>query len=245
MRKLTISVLSILLASVSVVAYPRFVNSNETINSTNTRSAKAIFEAAYRNRYTWNQNFPGYTAKVLANYGGKEERGVITVYPNLEVEVKGIGDLEIAKMVEDQILMEIIHRRNIPFEQLHGQSTFKIQKENFGTTEIEKIGDDSSLYKVKDRTIIQVNRPMGEEMAVTVDTLETTATPEGYLSSEYLATFYNPKTNEVVEKERTIDRHQKVGDYYLLSFREVYQNEASPKSDNPDIAVRYENLSLL
>ena len=82
-------------------------------------------------------------------------------------------------------------------------------------------------------------------MAVTVDTLETTATPEGYLSSEYLATFYNPKTNEVVEKERTIDRHQKVGDYYLLSFREVYQNEASPKSDNPDIAVRYENLSLL
>lgn len=33
--------------------------------------ARALFRAAYENRYTWDENFPGYTADVTYREGDK------------------------------------------------------------------------------------------------------------------------------------------------------------------------------
>jgi Protein of unknown function (DUF3386) len=59
---------------------------------TESKSAQELFQAAYENRYTWDSNFPGYTAAVTLKQGDEVFTGTVTVKANLSAEVVGIED---------------------------------------------------------------------------------------------------------------------------------------------------------
>lgn len=45
-------------------------------------SARDAFRTAYENRYTWNQQFPGYTAQVSINHQGELDQGIVRIRPD-------------------------------------------------------------------------------------------------------------------------------------------------------------------
>ncbi|NJL53349.1 MAG: DUF3386 family protein [Hydrococcus sp. SU_1_0] len=226
-----------------MVGYPKLAQSDET--NINNQSATDILKDAYNNRYVWNKDFPGYTANVSATYNNQEDKGSIEVKSSIKkLKVKNVENSEIADLIRGQIMMEVNHRQSIPYEQLHGQNTLVIKNIESTTASIEEKGKDGALYKIKDRVILQVDRSMPNNMTVTVDTLETNKTSDGYLASEYLSTLKNINTNELIQEAYSIDDHEKVGNFYLLNSRRIYLSKVPDKNSQADISIKFDNFKL-
>ena len=66
---------------------------------TEQTTAREKFRAAYENRYTWNENFPGYSADIQLTQGDEVYTGKVRVNRDLSVEVTGIEDEKVQESV--------------------------------------------------------------------------------------------------------------------------------------------------
>lgn len=198
---------------------------------TENNLARDRFQAAYENRYTWNENFPGYTADLELRQGEgssppskggacepREEvyNAEIHVNSDLSVEVTGIEDEQVKESVYNQMRDIITHRKRNSFDNAHGKSTFSLgEEDNSGAVEILVKGDAmGSNYKIRGTEICQVSRVMGP-IAFVINTNESLDTGEGYVSTGYNAIFRDSKTNELKGKREFKESYEKFGNYYL------------------------------
>ncbi len=188
-----------------------------------TNSARELFRKAYENRYTWDTQFPGYTAAIEVKHNQENYKGRVRVNPDLSVEVTGIEKADARQVIENQLSMLITHRRRVPFEVAHKNSSFKLgSTDKTGAVEIFEQADKTQAhYKVFQQQLLQVNRFLGKN-AVTVDTLNSEITPFGYLATRYRATFRQSQAKQVLGVEEYFDSYKKVGSYYLPT-RQVTQ----------------------
>lgn len=215
-----------------------------------TLPARELFQMAYENRYTWNSDFPGYTAEVVVEESEKKVKGTIRIEPNFSVSVTEVEDSNLADLVKNNLQMEIIHRRKVPFDQLHGAHQYEVDgNDETGAVNIQEIENNrpESYYKVKDQKITQVNRVFNKTIAVKVDTLDTLNTPEGYLVSHFKTTFYDANTGDVLAKQDIQDVHEKLGNYYLLKSRIIRESsdEEPENKPTPDATLQFNNFQLL
>lgn len=222
-----------------------FILSEKTDNSAiaNT-SARELFRQVYENRYTWGSQFPGYTAAVELKQGKENYKGRVRVNSDMSVEVSGIDQEEARQAVENSLRMISVHRRQVPFNQVHQNSTFRFgATDKAGSVEIFEQSDKTQAhYKVSQNQIIQVNRLLGNT-AVTVDVLDSEKTPEGYLPTRYRSTFHQPQTKEVMGVEESEDTYKKVGNYYLLTRQEIRDFEKGQLTDTAEF--EYTDIQLL
>jgi hypothetical protein len=185
---------------------------------TEQTSARELFKTAYENRYTWDENFPGYSADVQLTQGDEVYTGKIQINRDLSVEVTGIEDEKVQESVYTQLRDIVTHRKRSQFEQSHGKNEFSLGTlDESGAVEILVKGDAmGSNYKVRGTEICQVSRVMGR-MAFVIDTHASLNTGEGYVASRYDAVFRNPQTNEVIKVLKFQDFYEKVGNYYLMT----------------------------
>ena len=189
---------------------------------TDNQNARAIFQAAYENRYTWDANFPGYIAKLEVKQGDEVYHATIVVDHNLSVEVNDIDNEQVKESVYNQMRDIVTHRKRSSFEQAHGKNNFSLGEEDAtGAVEILVQGDAmGSNYRVRGTEICQVSRVMGP-MAFTINTKDSLDTGSGYISTGYNAVFRNAKTNELTGKRDFVEIYEQVGDYYLPSRQVV------------------------
>ncbi len=162
----------------------------------------------------------------------------------MSVEVSGIDKEEARQAVENSLRMISVHRRQVPFEQEHKNSTFRLgATDRNGAVEIFEQGDKTQAdYKVLQGQLIQVNRLLGDT-AVTVDVLDSEKTPEGYLPTRYRTTFHQPQTKEVVGVEESEDIYKKIGNYYLLTREEIRDFEKGQLTNTAEF--EYSDIQLL
>lgn len=210
---------------------------------TEQTTAREKFRAAYENRYTWNENFPGYSADIQLTQGDEVYTGKVRINRDLSVEVTGIEDEKVQESVYTQLRDVVTHRKRSAFEQSHGKNEFNFgNTDETGAVEILVKGDSmGSNYKVRDTEICQVSRVMGR-MAFVIDTHESMDTGEGYVASRYDAVFRNPQTNEVTSVLKFEEFYRKVGDYYVLSKQVVQQYKQGERSDTE---FNFSNVRLL
>lgn len=179
-------------------------------------TARDRFRAAYENRYTWDDNFPGYTTKLELKQGEEVYTADIKVNSDLSVEVSGIEDEKVAESVYNHMRDVITHRKRNSFENAHGKSTFSLgEEDSTGAVEILVKGDAmGSNYKIRGTEICQVSRVMGP-MAFVINTNDSLDTGEGYISTGYNAIFRDSKTNELRGKREFKESYEKFGGYYL------------------------------
>jgi hypothetical protein len=183
---------------------------------TENNLARDRFRAAYENRYTWDENFPGYTADLKLQQGEEVYTANIRVNGDLSVEVTGIEDEQVKESVYNQMRDIITHRKRNSFENAHGKSTFSLGEEDAtGAVEILVKGDAmGSNYKIRGTEICQVSRVMGP-IAFVINTNESLDTGNGYVSTGYNAIFRDSKTNELKGKREFKESYEKFGNYYL------------------------------
>lgn len=194
---------------------------------TQTMTARDLFKAAYENRYTWDANFPGYSADVQINQGDEVYNGKIRINRDLSVDVEGIEDETVTESVYTQLRDIVTHRKRSQFEQAHGKNEFTLgAKDESGATEILVKGDSmGSNYKIRGTEICQVSRVMGR-MAFVIDTQESLDTGNGYVSSRYDVVFRNPQTQEITRTMKFKDTFEPVGSYHIMTNEaiEIYEN---------------------
>jgi hypothetical protein len=210
---------------------------------TEQANARDLFRAAYENRYTWDTNFPGYSADVELKQGDEVYKGKIRINSDMTVEVTGIEDETVQESIYTQLRDIVTHRKRGSFDKAHGKNEFSLgETDAAGATEILVKGDAmGSNYKIRGTEICQVSRVMGR-MAFVIDTAESLDTGEGYAASRYDVVFRNPQTGELLREMQFEDTFEKVGDYYVMTKQVIHANEQGQKTTTE---FNYANVKLL
>lgn len=210
---------------------------------TEQAEARALFQAAYENRYTWNEQFPGFKADVTLKQGDEVYTGQIRVDADFTVEVQGIADDTVRESVYNQIRDVVTHRKRNSFEKAHGKNSFRLgETDSTGAVEILVTGDAmGSNYKVRNQEVSQVSRVMGR-MAFTIDHHASLNTGEGYVSTRYDAVFRNPQTNDIMRTMQFEDTYENIDGYYLMTRQVIRADDNSQVTTTEFI---YSNVELL
>ncbi|WP_413173436.1 DUF3386 domain-containing protein [Anabaena azotica] len=186
-------------------------------------SAQELFRAAYQNRYTWDENFPGYSADIIYKYDSQVFTGKIRIDANLKWEVSEIEDPAAKKAIEGQVWEIAVHRVRRTFEQTHGENTFNYgETDETGAVEIILGGKSTGdKYKVRNDVVTLVHRHI-HGVVVTINTFKIHETGAGYLSHTYDAVYHDPNTGlQKGGRSEFTDEYEKVGNYYILNRREI------------------------
>lgn len=207
------------------------------------RSAQDVFRAAYENRYTWDDSFPGYEADLEIKQGDEVHTGHVRIAKDMTVEVSGFEDEKVQESAYTQLRDIVTHRKRNTFEKAHGKNSFAFgETDDNGAVEILVTGDAmGSNYKVKGQEISQVSRVMGR-MAFTIDHQASLDTGSGYVSSRYDAIFRNPETQAVMREMEFEDTYEPFGDYYLMT-RQVIRATAQGETNTTEF--NFSNIHLL
>jgi hypothetical protein len=207
------------------------------------KTARELFQTAYANRYTWDANFPGYSADVQVVQGGKVYTGKICIHRDMSIEVTEVSNEEVEQGIYTQLQDIINHRQPTSFEESYGNYEF-IQGEidDKGAVDI-LVRDESteSHYKIRGGEFCQVRRVMGR-MAFEIDTHASLDTGSGYVATCYDAIFRNRETNEVKSILKFQDTFEKIGEYYILAKQVVQDCQAG---DSNQTEFSYSNIKLI
>jgi Protein of unknown function (DUF3386) len=207
-------------------------------------SAQELFRAAYENRYTWDKNFPGYTADITFKHDNQVFTGQVRINANLKAEVLGVDDEQAKQAIHGQAWEIAIHRVRRGFEETHGANTFSYgNADETGAVEILMGGKaEGDKYKVNKNEVSHVHRLIHGTF-VTIDTFSSHDTGEGYLSHTYDSVYHDPKTGEQKGgRSEFTDEYEKVGDYFILNRREIRTEIAGQLSTQEFI---FSNIQLL
>ena len=207
-------------------------------------SAQELFQAAYQNRYTWDENFPGYTADITYKYDDQVITGQVRIDANMKAEVLNIEDEAAKKAIHGQAWEIAVHRVRRAFEQTHGANTFRYgSKDANGAVEIFVGGkSEGDKYKVRNNEVCHVHRLIHGTF-VTIDTFSSHDTGEGYLSHRYNSVYHDPETGaQKGGKSDFTDEYEKVGNYYILNRREI-RTEIAERISIQDFI--FSNIELL
>ena len=211
---------------------------------TESTSAQELFQAAYENRYTWDPNFPGYTAAVELKQGDEVFTGTIAVKSNLSVEVIGIDNEEAKNSIIGQLREVAIHRVRRTFAETHGKNTFSYgETDATGAVEILMGGkSEGDRYKVRNNEVCHVHRHI-HGVLVTIDTFSSHDTGAGYLSHRYDSIYTDPTTGEAKGGKIVFeDNYQAVGGFQFIRQR-IIQSEESGQPTTTEF--NFTNIELL
>jgi hypothetical protein len=207
-------------------------------------SAQELFQAAYQNRYTWDENFPGYTADITYKYDDQVIKGQVVIDANMKAEVLNVEDEAAKKAIHGQAWEIAVHRVRRAFEQTHGANTFRPgDTDATGAVEIFVGGkSEGDKYKVRNNEVCHVHRLIHGTF-VTIDTFSSHDTGEGYLSHTYNSVYHDPETGaQKGGKSDFTDEYEKVGNYYILNRREI-RTEIAERISIQDFI--FSNIELL
>ncbi|ABA21873.1 conserved hypothetical protein [Trichormus variabilis ATCC 29413] len=207
-------------------------------------SAQELFRAAYDNRYTWDKDFPGYSADITFKDDDKVITGQVIVNAELKAEVLGVDDESAKKAIHGQAWEIAIHRVRRTFEETHGANTFRYgATDENGEVEILMGGKaEGDRYKVQNNVVTLVHRHI-HGVVVTINTFGVHDTGEGYLSHTYDSVYHEPKTGEQRGGvSNFVDEYEKVGNYFILNRREI-RTETAGKIAIQEFA--FSNIKLL
>jgi hypothetical protein len=184
-------------------------------------TARDLFQQAYENRYTWDEQFPGYTAQVSWTTQAQDLTAQVRIGRDLTVAIEGLpADHPQHKELLGLMRDVVTHRQRRDFATAHGQNEFTSGEPLMdGAVPIQVTGDAmGSHYQVRGAVITQVSRVMGGS-AFTIDTLSVEQTAQGYLPLHYRVQFTDAATGQVQQVVDIREQYTRVGGYYLLKER--------------------------
>jgi hypothetical protein len=208
---------------------------------TEQQDARALFQAAYNNRYTWDDQFPGYTAEVNYQVGDRTYTGTAQINADFTFEVTDVADDNAKKAIHGQVWEIAVHRVRRAFEETHGKNEFVLgSTDSDGGVEILVSGkSEGDRYKVRNNEVSLVHRHI-HGVVVTINTFSSHQTESGYLSHRYDSIYSDPKTGDVKgEKSDFEDIYEKIGNYYILTSRTI------KTGNHPAQVYGFTNIKLL
>ncbi len=221
--------------------------------------ARKIFKAAFENRYTWKDGFPGLTADLnIINHGEKPIEASITVDRNLVVdfECDDCGG-ELRSLVRAQVSQFVTHRVYEPFDEKYtkGEAFFQVvKKRKKGLWEITADGETAmgSWYLIDSKTneVRQLTRTLGGPVKFMIHHEKNIITEEGnYIANYYPVKFYIEDGDRKHDLGEVVydDKFVKDGKWWLPEHRILKGNLPQPDMSviDVDLELLFENVTYM
>ena len=209
-------------------------------------NCKEIFQNAYENRYTWENDFHGYQGKCTFILNNNIHKGNFTLGKDFKPSIEGIEDEKIVKSIASQLFEVCIHRVKRKFQSVHSENNFNYLKSSVSGIEMCVSGrNEGDKYRVKDDYINMVYRKIhGTIIEIFVE--EFFDTGVGFLSKKYTSQQIDPSTlKSNSQKLKYVDEFINIGneDIWILKSRTInYLNQNDEKETQKFV---FEDLCLL
>jgi hypothetical protein len=203
-------------------------------------AAVEMLRKAREGRAIW-EHFPGFSADVSVTIDGKTEKGSLSVDDSTTATVK-LNDKQLSDWAEEQASTLVQHR--LPAEFPDEKPTFADHEEThpLGRLILLNDSDYSSVYRVRDNTVMEVNRHAGP-VRFTISVLETQLNAEGkYLPRVFGMTTWDEKTGEVKSSSTYLNTWKRVGNFDLPE--RILEVQTGP-GDRHVREIKFTNYQLL
>ena len=155
---------------------------------------KEIFRKAYENRYTWDNQFNGYTGKCILSIDKDVHEGTFILGKDFKPHIQKIDNDKIVKSIASQLFEVSIHRVKRDFQSVHSENNFTMIRRSESGLEMQVSGkNDGDKYRVKDLGINMVYRKIhGTIIEIFVEQFLNTG--DGLLSKKYTSQQVDPNT---------------------------------------------------
>tara|TARA_Y100001968_G_scaffold301689_1_gene314201 strand:- start:5989 stop:6651 length:663 start_codon:yes stop_codon:yes gene_type:complete len=167
---------------------------------------RELFKEAYENRYTWDNDFPGYKGRCSWQNDKSTFHGSFILGKDLKAFVEGIDDELINKSISSQLWEVAIHRIRRPFEKIHSKNIFTYggYDENNGIEVLVSGKNKGDKYNIKGKIITMVYRHIHGNL-INIFTDEVFETGEGYLSKKYTSQYLDPSSAKPVRAKNNFN----------------------------------------
>ena len=189
----------------------------------NPVSAAQLLQQCRENREVLSKDFPGFASELVVRLNGAVFRGTckFRLPGDLVIEVPGGKMPELATRTVRSMLM---HR--VPSDRTTAQAAAYGEKDEHSLGRKIVLADSyKSVYRIRDRRILQVDRQLSDFRRV-LTVLETETTDSGrYLPRHVFAVVLDKDTGGIREAWTYINRFQRVAGEYLPLSRHVVRSE--------------------
>ena len=209
-------------------------------------NCKDIFQKAYENRYTWNNDFIGYQGKCIFLIDNNFYKGNFLLGKDFKAHIQKIDDDKIIKSITSQLFEVCIHRVKREFQSVHSENNFNFLKSSERGIEMSVSGkNEGDKYRVKNECINMVYRKIhGTIIEIFVE--EFLDTGIGLLSKKYTSQQIDPETLKAKsQKLEYEDEYVNINksDCWILSSRTIkYLNQNQEEEMQKFV---FEEMSLL
>jgi hypothetical protein len=212
-------------------------------NQEDDSKARQAMEEVFGNTARWPAGFGGFSADVVVNINGKEEKGTVTAKNVKDIETTLQGE-DAKTFLVDNIVSIVSHRGPRSFAESDGK--YKLSFGDDGTHPLGRIvsmgGDGmSSFYRIKDGRIQQINRKT-PRMAFTINIEESVKNQDDkYLTHKYTVYYFNTE-NGIKDVESYTDDYVRVGAADLPEYRRIINSEGGKIHVNSMRLSNHKNL---
>ena len=198
----------------------------ETILEDDSEAREAMQEV-FSNTARWPVGFGGFTADVIANINGEEQKGTVTVKGSKDIEIS-IEEENAKGFLNENLSSIAMHRGPRSFEESDGK--YKLVFGDDGTHPLGRklvMGGDgmSSFYRIKDGRIQQINRQT-PRFSFSINIEESKKNQDGkFLTRKYSVFYFNPETKGLKDVESYTDEYTRVGEADLPEMRRIINCE--------------------
>ena len=198
----------------------------ETVLEDDTEARKSMQEV-FNNTARWPSGFAGFTADVVANINGDEQKGTVTVKGSKDIEIN-IEEEKAKAFLSENLSSIAMHRGPRSFEESDGK--YKLVFGDDGTHPLGRklvMGGDgmSSFYRIKDGRIQQINRQT-PRFSFSINIEESQKNKDGkFLTRKYSVFYFNPETKGLKDVESYTDEYTRVGEADLPELRRIINCE--------------------
>lgn len=194
--------------------------------------AREAMQEVFSNTARWPVGFGGFTADVVANINGEEQKGTVTVKNSKDIEIS-IEEEKAKSFLNENLASIAMHRGPRSFEESDGK--YKLVFGDDGTHPLGRklvMGGDgmSSFYRIKDGRIQQINRQT-PRFSFSINIEESKKNQDGkFLTRKYSVFYFNPETKGLKDVESYTDEYTRVGEADLPEVRRIINCEENAVS---------------
>ena len=181
----------------------------------------------FSNTARWPTGFKGFTADVVANINGEEQKGTITVKGPKDITISDVEE-KTKSFLNENLSSIAMHRGPRSFEESDGK--YKLVFGDDGSHPLGRklvMGGDgmSSFYRIKDGRIQQINRQT-PRFSFSINIEESQKNQDGkFLTRKYSVFYFNPETKGLKDVESYTDEYTRVGEADLPKMRRIINCE--------------------
>jgi hypothetical protein len=189
--------------------------------------AREAMQKVFSNTARWPLGFEGFTADVISNINGEEQKGTVTVKSSKDIEIS-IKEEKTKSFLNENLASIAMHRGPRSFEESDGK--YKLVFGDDGTHPLGRklvMGGDgmSSFYRIKDGRIQQINRQT-PRFSFSINIEESKKNQDGkFLTRKYSVFYFNPETKGLKDVESYTDEYTRVGEADLPEMRRIINCE--------------------